>query len=713
VVPRIGGNSDIIDQMVPWTAVAWREVHAGHLPLWNPFGGLGLPLAFNWQSAPFAFSTLVAYLVPLRIAFTASVLTSLGLAGVGAYVLGRVLGLGVTGSATVGTIFVLSGPFAAWLGYPFAAVNCWAGWLLAFGILAVRGRRPLLAVAGMAVATAFVLYGGQPEGAAVLLGSIAVFFCVMLLSRASWLGGSGAIRDPALRVLAGMVAGVGLALPLVLPALAVTARSIRKVAPGTQAFPTHQLAYLVFQGYDGLPIHGNGGYGMSLFFYTETAAYVGVSALVLAGVGIFVQRRRVEAWAFAAVVGVCLALVFVGPLDRALDRLPLVGSVTWWRALMPLALGVAALAGFGVDAVVRQVDVRRTARWLGGAFGAGSVLVAVLWLFGRGGLHGSVLATRDDSFRWQVVCLAVGFVAALGLWIAGRSYRLPRQAVAVSRVVAGFALLASMTAFLVGAGAPLVQSSPTGFPEPAAVHELRRAIGSATVGFGPGACALGIDPNANDAYEVHELAAYDASLPAAYFATWPHLTGTSPGMATFYTFCPVITSVAVAREFGIGFVLERTGTSGPAGTVFVCQVGDEGLYRVPDSGPATVTPLADGRLPPVSAYGRPVTVDQPSPATWRIVTSTSRPSVLRLHLTDVPGWHASVDGRPLRLMSDAGMMLQARLPPGRHTVVVTYRPAAMTEGLVAAGICLVGLVGMVVLEQRRRLRRPVPRGQLS
>jgi hypothetical protein len=78
-------------------------------------------------------------------------------------VLGRVLGLGVTGSATVGTIFVLSGPFAAWLGYPFDAVNCWAGWLLAFGILAVRDRRPMLAVTGLAWVTAGILYGGQPE----------------------------------------------------------------------------------------------------------------------------------------------------------------------------------------------------------------------------------------------------------------------------------------------------------------------------------------------------------------------------------------------------------------------------------------------------------------------------------------------------------------------------------------------------------------------
>ncbi len=700
-VVRVPDNSDVIDQMIPWTMVAWGQVHAGHLPLWNPFGGLGTPLAFNWQSAAFAFSTLVAYLAPLRMAFTVSVLTSLGIAGAGAYVLGRVLGLGVTGSATVGTIFALSGPSAAWLGYPFAAVNCWAGWLLAFGILAVRGRRPMLAIAGVAAATACVLYGGQPEGAALLLGSVAVFFVVVLLARAAWLGGSGPIRDPGVRVVAGVVAGVGLALPLLLPALAVTQRSIRAVAPGTQAFPAHQLAYLLFQGYDGLPLAGNGGYGASVFFYTETAAYVGVSALVLAGLGVVVRRRRTEVWAFAAVVGVCLVLVFVGPVDRALDRLPLAGSVTWWRALMPLALAVAALAGLAVDAVVRQADLRRSARWLGVAFGAGSMVVAALWLFGRGGLHGSVLATRDDSFRWQVVCLAVGLVAALGLWFAGRSRRAARSAAAAS-VTVGLALAVSVTAFLVGAGAPLVQSSSAGFPEAPAMHALKAAVGSATVGFGPGGCTLGIEPNVNDAYGVHELAVYDASLPADYFTAWPRMTGTSPGIAAFYTFCPVIASTVVAKEFGVGFLLERTGVPGPAGTAFVRRVGDEALWRVSGSGQATVTPLAHGHLPPVSADGRPVPVDHPSPRTWQISVATPRSSLLRLHLTDVPGWHATIDGRPLSLLSDGGMMLEARIPPGRHSVVLTYWPVGITEGLVAAGACLVGLVVAVVVEQLRR-----------
>ena len=46
-------TTDLIAQMIPWTSLAWTQVHHGQLPLWNPYNGLGMPLAFNWQSATF------------------------------------------------------------------------------------------------------------------------------------------------------------------------------------------------------------------------------------------------------------------------------------------------------------------------------------------------------------------------------------------------------------------------------------------------------------------------------------------------------------------------------------------------------------------------------------------------------------------------------------------------------------------------------------
>ena len=120
-------DTDQIRQMIPWTTLSWTQVHHGALPLWNPYNGLGLPLAFNWQSAAFGLPSLVGYLVPLRDAYTAGVIVTLVIAGTGGYVLGRVLGLRIVGALTIASIFELSGPLIAWLGYPQAQAMAWGG----------------------------------------------------------------------------------------------------------------------------------------------------------------------------------------------------------------------------------------------------------------------------------------------------------------------------------------------------------------------------------------------------------------------------------------------------------------------------------------------------------------------------------------------------------------------------------------------------------
>ena len=57
----------------------------------------------------------------------------------------------------------------------------------------------------------------------------------------------------------------------------------------------------------------------------------------------------------------------------------------------------------------------------------------------------------------------------------------------------------------------------------------------------------------------------------------------------------------------------------------------------------------NGSLPGNFALGAPVRVAHPSPNTWRMVTTTTAPSVLRLRLSDVPGWQATIDGKPVGL----------------------------------------------------------------
>ena len=159
----------------------------------------------------------------------------------------------------------------------------------------------------------------------------------------------------------------------------------------------------------------------------------------------------------------------------------------------------------------------------------------------------------------------------------------------------------------------------------------------------------------------------------------------------------------------MSFVLEPSTAHAPAGFVFVRVVGDEDLYRVPGASPATVVPLSSGGgVPGLDTPGTPVPVTRrDAGSTWTLTTDTKAPAELRVRLTDVPGWHASIDGHALVIDPFAQVMMQMRVPAGRHTITVTYHPSTFRDGLVLAGLAVLGLVGAALWGPLRRRRRPM------
>ena len=725
---------DQIGEMIPWSNLAWIQVHAGHVPLWNPYSGLGLPLAFNWQSAVFSLPTAVGYLVPLHLSYTVQVLVTLMVAGTGAYALGRVLRLGVIGCATAGTVYELSGSFFGWVGWPHAAVMSWAGWLFALAILIVRGRRRAWCIAATAVVVALALFSGQPEIAAMMVGSAALLMVTALLLR--W----RSHRDRTFHVRAlvdlvvALVAGVALSAPLVLPGLQVLSGSTRN--SGTllartevgRALPPHDVIHLLVQGWNGLPIAGSSVFGDAV--YGDTASYVGVIALALAGVGVVRRRRRPEVVGLVVVAVVTLAIVFLPPVQALFLHLPGLSSIDWHRDLMVLGLCVAALAGTGADALVRRATQPALQRLLAALLAAGALGLAALWVFGSWDLLPADADLRRRSLLWPLATTTAALVAVglLALWTRRRRVPAPGAAPQVpqpegrwpratpGRVVGGV-LLVLETVFLVASGAPLWSSAPHGAGTTPSVASLVRTAAGANVGFGsitcyagPGLSGLGLLPDANILFGVREFDFYDPILPRAYLDAWRQVSPTLAAVPIYNSFCPRFTTAVEARRFGVGFVLEHRGDPGPAGAVFAGTVGDETLYRIPGAAAATLVPwTGSGGLPPTDRAGTPVAVTHPTPASWRVVAGGSQPQVLRLRLTDEPGWHATLDGRPLDLDRYAGVMLQAQIPAGRHVVELHYWPDLFTVGLVVAGLAVVVLAALLVVPTLLR-RRPVSDG---
>ena len=143
---------------------------------------MGLPLAFNWQSAPLGLPALVGYSVPLQYAFDVGLLVTLVVAGTGMYVLARVLRLSVLACVFAASVFELSGPLTGWLGYPHAGVMSCAGWLMAAAVLVIRPGHRIRAITFFAIVLAFTVYSGQPEVLTVF-GLVLVVFVRVLIGK--------------------------------------------------------------------------------------------------------------------------------------------------------------------------------------------------------------------------------------------------------------------------------------------------------------------------------------------------------------------------------------------------------------------------------------------------------------------------------------------------------------------------------------------------
>lgn len=691
-----GLANDQVQGMAPWTALVWQQVHHGHVPLWNPYNGLGLPLAFNFQSAPFSLPMAIGYLVPQSYAYTVLVIVKLVVAGTGALVLSRVLGLGTLAGTMAATAFELSGSFTGWLGWPQSGVFCWLGWVMAATVLLLRsGNNRRRDIPFFAVVLALAIFGGHPESIGILLLTVAVFVLVVLVCRAVRTPNLLSTLRPAMRVIVALVAGLALASPLLLPGSQVIARSAHNLPAQFVGLPSSSVVNLVFAGFYGSPLLH------SLYFgpinYYESAAYVGLTALVLAALAVVCR------WRESYVIGLCVttvvlaSIIYFGPVSRLLHDTPTAKEVIWTRAIEPLDFLLAVLAGIGLQTLLDRGH-EKAVRWrFAGATTIGALGVMGLGLHDAlGHLPSAESAIRTHSFLWPAIQAAAGILAAALLFVAARLRR--RQghpAASAARrdrwAVAGV-LIAAETAFLLTAAPHLWSSTNKTFAATPAESQLQQLVGQGRVGFG--SCVLltrfpdlGILPEANSAYGVAEIAVVDPIVPSSYLSSWRAATGTGP-VTSRGTFCPAISSVALAQRFGVTFILEPIRHAGPAGTAFVATVGSEELYRVPGAGLVTIQPAS---APAVDPGELTVPVLDGNAASIHFTTAGTQASTLHIHLTNLPGWTAKIDGHPLPLRTWDDTMLQASVPPGRHTIVLTYWPTTFTAGLVIAAIAVLAL----------------------
>jgi hypothetical protein len=412
--------SDPAYQFYPWRTLTAELLRRGEPPLWNRWNGCGQPLLANFQSAPFDPTALPFLALPAPHAWTLQLLLRLLLAGGLTFLLGRTLGLGVSGARLAALVYAWGGTMLASLEWPQAAVAAWLPGLVLGAELLARAPTPRRA-ALFAVVLALAALGGHPE---------TLLFCATAAAAWLWVRARG--RRPAAAAhgaLAGALAAL-LAAPVLLPFLdhlPLTRRfQLFSSAPMTagMAYPLEALLAVFCPGLFG----GSYGYVPPVNPILLRGLFAGGTAVVLAAVALARPHpaRAPLAW------GAALALLIAcdTPLHHFAVALPLFryGSLTGFA--IPAVLALALLGGLGLGALPGAP--RRGP----GLFGLALGLVALLWLALRvkgleqaGALAGAVVALAGFAAVVAVVAWrragprVLVAVAAVELFLAGRGSR--------------------------------------------------------------------------------------------------------------------------------------------------------------------------------------------------------------------------------------------------------------------------------------------------
>jgi hypothetical protein len=671
------GGRDTIDPNAGFTAQALGHLAAsdwlrGRPPWWNPFEGLGAPLAGEMQSMG-----LMLPLVLLLKLVNGQVLLFLILDVISAlstYWLLRRLAVSRWVSTGCAIAFGLNGT-VAWLhnaaGYPVCFLP-----LLLLGLELVResaraGRRGAGGWALVAVALALSVYAGFPE-TAYLDGLLAL---VWALARLGGLDTASARRY--LLRLAGSVAAGAL---LAAPALVSFADYVGKGYLGANANgfsrshdPVTTLGGIFFPYIYG-PIDGHAAQSSHAVyrFWSSAGGYLSVALVALAVVGLLGGRApRSLRVALGVSALVLIGRVFaVPPVIYLFYALPGMSHVAANRYGFPdLEMSVVVLAALGADAILLGA-IRRQRTRLALMATAGAGLVASTPAWGAGG--GWWLAA---SLIWGALTLVLVAAAASRPWSA------------LGRVVLiGVIPLEALAMFVV----PELSSPLSGHIDVALVKFLDTTTASSGYRFftlGP------LQPDYGSYFGLGSINTNDLPDPAAF----NHLvTSQLDPRANAVTFTgtdgptALVQNLGAYENLGVKFVVAPRGLALPWQLVYQDRLAS--VYELPKARPFYA-----------ASYSPCSTVD------WTIDRLTIDCLGLAIVVRDelyMPGWSAKVNGVSEPVVAAPWSLQAVLVPPGRSTVSFHFEPPYISYAVGAAGVgalaCAVPACGSLGAFVRRR-----------
>ena len=630
----------------------------GEIPLWSSTILGGYPFAANPLSGLWYPAGWLAYLLPIPLGFNLLVGLHLIWGGLGLYKLARSEGLGVVAAVLAGISFGLLPKLFTHYGAGHLTLLYavpWTPWLL------WSARR----------------YSSDSEGTKLFSGLIlALIFLADVrwgaFAAATWWAYSLVhLRKRWQERIRYLVLQTGLAMllaaPLLVPLVEYSRLSSRSgMSPEdvlAHSLPLVNLLGLIF------PIHASD---------HEWEFYMGgiITLLAISGLLLSQTRRRKYFWGMLILVSLLVAVGDQIPGSGWVADLPLVSLLRVpARALFLTGLGIASLAGYGLDAVLSGRRIGRY-RILSLVLFAAVIFVLMLYL-GSGYLTGDV----DEGMVWGTLGVIIA-ATWIGIGISGR---LPAKV-----WTTGVFLLAMLELTVFDLDSFSGKSVEQVLSERAdvAVYVAEQGGDSRTYSPSyslPQQTAVLHEIRITDGVDPLQVAGYTRFMDQAsgvprggYSVTIPYFAAGQPrsdnaGYTPDARKLGLLNVSYVLSDFEIyaeGLNLER-------------QMGAVNIYRneyqrfpawvetEPDSGQNGIEPAKVIRR-----------------SANRIQVAADGPGILTLPEIHYPGWRVWVDGVENEVLILEDILMGVEISPGAHTIEFIFKPGSVYLGL---GLFIAGL----------------------
>ena len=703
-------------QFYPWQKLAFDQIRAGQIPLWNPLVGNGAPLLANYQTAVFYPPNWLHLIIPSEYAMGIIGMAHVIWAGLGMAAYLRRVGVGALGQGVGMLSFALCGYLISRFGFLSITTSIpWLPWLLwAIDGTAQSGasRRPFVLLSTI-VGLQLLAGHAQTSFYSLVLGVLYALWRFGFAAAMSWRA-----RLLQLAGVAGsLLLGAGIAAIQLTPTaeLMLSSQRVAGVEPLaglSYSFWPWRLTTLVAPNLFGSPgLNYYDGYGV----YWEDALYIGLLPLIMVGHAVARWLREQQSGNISAPARVVpfyvalLPIVFVLALGRNTpvflwlfeNRIP--GFVTFqaptrWMLLAEFAL--CALAAVGVDVwESSERGLYWTRLLMAGGFAvfAGSFIAvnglglgvryifvpAMLWLgaaviaFGVAGL---ILPLVEQRTRWR----PHWEFAVLAL-------------IATDLVVAHWGLTPTVSASYYHQSSQLAEVAQADAPQ-SRVFYLPADEDIAKFGE-----ELANSPGLLDTRNFQ--ASGRARRDELRNSLLPNL-GMLDGVVSSNNFDPLLvghydqlmrqfdstltqSSIILMERMNVGLLLTTNGC-GPlqlarrSGMISAC--------RVPKPWPRAVIAncvrQGDGDALVCERTEGEATINRDDSTHVSVRVSSERPATLLLLDTYYPGWKATVNGNDAPIERANVAFRAVSVPAGESTVNFTYQPVSWAAGAILSAVAI-------------------------